>query len=375
MGRQSSRIYYQVKDHKEIYYGGHYHKAMYIGSQLVWEKLKLGVTWEVAVGDITPGAYVVRSNGSVLCLIDNFTHNIYVSSDGKEWTTISNPFGDYYLLSESLNSDKGSFIATKTYKLDGTIYYQPAISVDGNSWESVNKITLYYDDNNYKEYTSDGSTDYKLVSEQNDRKNGRYVVLNGQGSGQYINAVSEVNIKTSDGTYTGSRIIALQYINGYYYFLSRTNVSGVGLWRTSDFKSFEMIFIVDNSVGVFDYTSIIMEYAGDIYVIYASTGSPLDIVSYKSSDGVTFEEYDFLYSIGKNGNWLDYIAGNEEMLVHAYTDRIFVNDAEYLISDMYEESLGLYRPHVNIIGNKIYVTYTNNYGESPIVTFIGTVEG
>ena len=40
MGKQSARMYFRGKDHKEIYYQGHYHDAMYIGSTLVWEKLK-----------------------------------------------------------------------------------------------------------------------------------------------------------------------------------------------------------------------------------------------------------------------------------------------------------------------------------------------
>lgn len=44
MGRQSSRMYFCGKDHKDIYYQGHYHDKMYIGSQLVWEKLK--ILWE-----------------------------------------------------------------------------------------------------------------------------------------------------------------------------------------------------------------------------------------------------------------------------------------------------------------------------------------
>ena len=38
MGRQSSRLFFNGKDHKDIYYQGHYHKAMYLGSELVWEK-------------------------------------------------------------------------------------------------------------------------------------------------------------------------------------------------------------------------------------------------------------------------------------------------------------------------------------------------
>lgn len=45
MGRQSSRLYFQGKDHKDIYFQGHYHDAMYLSDSegnvtLVWEKLK-----------------------------------------------------------------------------------------------------------------------------------------------------------------------------------------------------------------------------------------------------------------------------------------------------------------------------------------------
>ena len=40
--RQSSRIYFAGKDHKDIYFRGHYHDKMYIGNKLVWEKLKGG---------------------------------------------------------------------------------------------------------------------------------------------------------------------------------------------------------------------------------------------------------------------------------------------------------------------------------------------
>lgn len=42
MGRQSSRIYYNSKDHKDVYYNGKWHKAMYLGSTLLWEKLRKG---------------------------------------------------------------------------------------------------------------------------------------------------------------------------------------------------------------------------------------------------------------------------------------------------------------------------------------------
>lgn len=39
MGKQSARMVYQGKDHKDIVYHGNYHNAMYKGNQLVWRKL------------------------------------------------------------------------------------------------------------------------------------------------------------------------------------------------------------------------------------------------------------------------------------------------------------------------------------------------
>lgn len=40
MGKQSSRMIYRGKDHKDIYYHGHYHDAMYKGMELVWHKIR-----------------------------------------------------------------------------------------------------------------------------------------------------------------------------------------------------------------------------------------------------------------------------------------------------------------------------------------------
>lgn len=40
MGKQSSRILYKGKDHKDIFFRGKFHEAMYIGSELVWHKIK-----------------------------------------------------------------------------------------------------------------------------------------------------------------------------------------------------------------------------------------------------------------------------------------------------------------------------------------------
>lgn len=39
MGKQSARLYYKGKDHKDIFYQGNFHDKMYKGNQLLWEKL------------------------------------------------------------------------------------------------------------------------------------------------------------------------------------------------------------------------------------------------------------------------------------------------------------------------------------------------
>lgn len=39
MGKQSSRLIYRKKDHKDIYFQEKYHRAMYLGNRLLWKKL------------------------------------------------------------------------------------------------------------------------------------------------------------------------------------------------------------------------------------------------------------------------------------------------------------------------------------------------
>ncbi len=40
MGKQSARMVYKGKDHKDIFFRGKYHDAMYVGSELVWHKIR-----------------------------------------------------------------------------------------------------------------------------------------------------------------------------------------------------------------------------------------------------------------------------------------------------------------------------------------------
>ena len=48
---QSSRLIFQGKDHKDIYFQGHYHDAMYLGNELLWKKLKKKGNWKFGLAD------------------------------------------------------------------------------------------------------------------------------------------------------------------------------------------------------------------------------------------------------------------------------------------------------------------------------------
>lgn len=89
MGRQSSRIFFNTKDHKDIYFNGYYHKAMYITDSecnltLVWEKLP-EETFEFWIQDTMINAYGETSirfqNGEV----ELYIRGVYEESLTIDW--------------------------------------------------------------------------------------------------------------------------------------------------------------------------------------------------------------------------------------------------------------------------------------------------
>ena len=101
--KQSSTIWYQGNQHKEIYFQGHYHDKMYKGSQLIWQKLSdeyekdlyyiiqdysiyNGITYFVGFlykdvtgqDDVLQGVYIAKFNAEKMCL--DMLHKIEVVS-------------------------------------------------------------------------------------------------------------------------------------------------------------------------------------------------------------------------------------------------------------------------------------------------------
>lgn len=113
MGRQSSRIYYQGKDHKDIYFQGHYHEKMYIGNQLVWEKLYDGIVF------VTPTMNAVY-------FYDLHTKKTEILFKANErYTGVIHRFvncGNFILVNMNYQKEDSSYIDGWFLSLDGRRY-------------------------------------------------------------------------------------------------------------------------------------------------------------------------------------------------------------------------------------------------------------
>ncbi len=105
MGKQSARMVYRGKDHKDIYYQGHYHNAMYKGNRLVWRKLYDRYcsfsanrvidleSQEIIVGSESPYIYsaIQHNDGysiSIFTARETKEHFIAFSSDLIKWKRV-----------------------------------------------------------------------------------------------------------------------------------------------------------------------------------------------------------------------------------------------------------------------------------------------
>lgn len=307
MGRQSSRLYFQGKDHKDIYYKGHYHDKMYLGSSLVWEKIKhlfgyklyakVPFTFPYAYGDL----FVAESEETVIFIaaissttvyktndFENIEEVLHATEKVKPTGTVTNCFRNVYFAN-------GYFFVTTEY---GPFYR----STDAINWEEVD--TFYFDTNGFKGSILLGngvSYDQYTLSVYNDTafyttgrartdeykenfKVGKYcndyphLIEGVYKSKDFVNWES-VNTMFFEHTDDGKKYMfplgifwpfmrfeQSAYKDGYYYSggYSIANTGGnyseadesrvYGTYKTKDFKSFEMLLDEWQSVRNFgDY--------------------------------------------------------------------------------------------------------------------------
>lgn len=149
MGRQSARMYYQGKDHKDIWFNGHYHDRMYMGSRLVWKKIKEGLTEKYYIDNGWYNNRFFAQNGETALIAkyeigENIT--VYRTKDFEslEEALVTETYTDSSQYVSWITSIQNTFFVLVGIG-EGSILYS---SVDAVNWEKTD--TIYFDTNGYK---------------------------------------------------------------------------------------------------------------------------------------------------------------------------------------------------------------------------------
>lgn len=375
MGRQSSRIYFQGKDHKDIYFQGHYHDRMYIGSQLVWEKIKGGISW---VGYENSGTYgFVKYNGTVFLYIDN-NGNLYTSNDAVSWNVVSSPYAENYILhSPYLMEGNGKFLCGKKYRYYYKGYrtgYQLAVSNDGVNWEPINKINVIFSSDSIQEYSTDNTDGKSPYFTRVMYANGKYFTSSygytNTGIAYSSNLVDWYRFSIKINSYNVSSIEAVSYIDGYYYLGVSASTSSYVV-KTQDFSAYETVFTGTSAKSIWNISKflsgIIIHYQNDIY--YSEDGSSFEKTGTALPESVPSTNDNIRANVFLNSN--EYIMVNANSnYINEYAD--ISGYKQILISDIFEYSSATSRISVILNDKRLYV-FLNQ--ETKVISLTGTMEG
>ncbi len=120
MGKQSARLIYRGKDHKDIYFQGHYHDAMYLGYELLWHK--------------------IRQEGYYVFIVDNgkegrFQEGIYIITFDEK----TQEFEIVMEIKDTPDSFTENFFGG-AYMVDSERMYICSLSWDDTIWASIDGI-------------------------------------------------------------------------------------------------------------------------------------------------------------------------------------------------------------------------------------------
>lgn len=198
MGKQSSRIYFQGKDHKDIWFQGNYHVAMYIGNQLVWEKLPIGKT-------------------------------IYFLENDSRLADYKNKEGYF---EKRLFPIENGFLSV----FDGFIQY----SKDLTSWKELYEIDENYDIYSIRLLNGDELYGLKSIQEESVYNT---TVFRYSFKEKYY---SEIELESTERIY--SAYLFCSYTGDYFIQNSRTGSTGITLYRVNK-NGYSEINVPSNSTS------------------------------------------------------------------------------------------------------------------------------
>lgn len=279
MGKQSARLYYRKKDHKDIYFQGNYHNAMYVrkdgDAELVWRKL-YDDGYYVYTNMIQQGSYgtailypeyriresvseytlsTVHSNRYLTRKYAYSSAGAIISQDGKLWKRISGSTDERFVL------PKGDGIV----KVREVAYEQQSyeyIPCKGIETDDENAVTIYTDPadtySGNSIYLSRGIADFCLLMDTNVYPRQAFAVdLNGNVYNGLFTLLGMDSESGGSGCFDGLYYMAVTNNRSYggYVFVSE-DIAGPWEMRTPPVKASDF-YVIQGSDEIVVYLSSI----------------------------------------------------------------------------------------------------------------------
>lgn len=232
MGKQSSRMIYQRKDHKDIYFQGKYHKAMYLGNRLLWKKLQKIIPYISFDGD-----------NRVMCIKLLF---VYEKEIIKKINLNGEAFSNFKLARG--NNTVGYFLKDTSwvFSKNGNIFFQTPIMAPTLSTTYVSA---------YLGYTLTKNCFLGVVRSTDDALSYRI----------YSRDINSYSYNRSDGFWQFGELVSGYLRPETDIFIEKTQTEGYGRYIVVDSKSLKRIhsfnyFYETKFLGVSDNTIYVLVY-------------------------------------------------------------------------------------------------------------------
>lgn len=320
MGKQSSRIYFQGQDHKDIWFQGKYHNAMYIGNQLVWKKIYDYMIPYIGIFDIWNQSYQQdfryagygkletkskRTNFERQAGIDEYGFYPYISTENY-FISFSGSSGGYDFGREILITKDGEKL--NSYKLfDKAKYWGGNYSITDNMigisiiniGSEISKGTFFFTidkDLNIKKIEIEDEIENKYVEFCKSYNENKKVLVfmhpNGEKYCFYKNGK-----KVGEDAFNGKNNWKNFYSNSKYMYVFWTETINEKVQRCVKIFDIEnesfstKYYEIENNYNNYIFASIVKSiYQNDYFYIYANDDYNGYFTIYKTNNFVDFQK-------------------------------------------------------------------------------------
>lgn len=304
MGKQSARLYYRGKDHKDIYFQGKYHNAMIVrkedDAELVWRKLYdegyfVYTRWTLAFSTYSYNTAILYPKYKIREFYSDNAQNTYhsnkylarkyaysslgaiVSADGKLWKRIEGNNTEVAVMPKA----DGIVIVNSE---GGTRRKYTYISYENGKYDEENALVVYSDldaetATSNSIFNTTGITDFLLLL---DNSKSPYKAFAVDMSGNVYNNLFTVNYPEigGSGCYNGMYYCVFTNVNTGCYVYVSNSIDGPWERRSFPVKATD-IYTIQSDDKIVIYIGRVNNNASNAMQIYTTTDfinyTPIDI--------------------------------------------------------------------------------------------------